>query len=292
MSETTDIAVPGVPSLWTQRIRTYAGTEPNTLWEIAQAILELRKLGVAEGITTFDLHSGLPNIDEPTLRRLVERSKETYPALAKQLESDRPTPIIGYKTKIYDTGSDAVCAFDNIKPYAPVSILVCPTKKNYFNYEHFTSEASEEEVGAFMKAANKVAQDAVKAFDDAISKKPEVAAKRDYYEHAFAHLDEMEAKGINAAELGRQYARDSEAYGFAVRDPYTGHSGYRIAFNGTPSTGMSEPHLHAHILAGRFLGGVTVPNPAAVYEDRTFKKLTSSLARELRDAPSAAANAR
>ncbi len=179
--------------------------------------------------------------------------------------------------KIYVTGYDGACAFDNAAPYAPVSILVCPTKKPYLNIEHFVMEEGAEAVGQFMQAAVKVAREAVLVFDMSLTN--EALAKRTYYE---SELEKFEAQAELDTEalaaLTRAYVRDSKTYSFALRDRHTGHSGYRIAFNnGTGATGMSQPHMHAQIVAGRYLGGIAVPDPIAVYPEWAFTKVAHSL---------------
>lgn len=269
---------------WQQRIDSFP-KGANALWEITVALQELEALG-SQHTNVRDLHSGLPDLDEQQLRTLAAAEADRYPMLAGMVAENR-APIIGYQQKVYDTGYKGAVAFDNAVPYAPISILVCPTGQRYMNFAHFASEASPETVGRFFQAAQKVACDAVRAFDARVGQHPDKAARRDAYERRFMEFSEAtakrpptEAETAEMGELARQYARDSKAFGFAVRDPRTGDSGFRLAMNnGTPAAGMSQPHLHAQIVGGRYLGGIANRDPAEWESKAAFEKLGRSLTR-------------
>ena len=58
--------------------------------------------------------------------------------------------------KVYE--DDRVLAFHDINPHAPTHILVIP-KGPYVSWDDFSSKASDEEIGAFVRAVGKIARD-------------------------------------------------------------------------------------------------------------------------------------
>ena len=60
-------------------------------------------------------------------------------------------------TKVYE--DDHVLAFNDINPLAPVHILVIP-KGRYVSWDDFSERGSDEEIGAFVRAAGRIARDA------------------------------------------------------------------------------------------------------------------------------------
>lgn len=58
--------------------------------------------------------------------------------------------------KVYE--DDHVLAFHDINPLAPVHILVIP-KGPYVSWDDFSEKASDAEIGAFVRAAGKIARD-------------------------------------------------------------------------------------------------------------------------------------
>ena len=58
--------------------------------------------------------------------------------------------------KVYE--DDHVLAFHDINPHAPTHILVIP-KGPYVSWDDFSSKASDEEIGAFVRAVGKIARD-------------------------------------------------------------------------------------------------------------------------------------
>ena len=94
--------------------------------------------------------------------------------------------------------TDLSLAFKDINPVAPVHVLVIP-KGPYVNYDHFVSNASNEEILDF----NNTVKEVIKKFD---------------------------------------------------LDPVRNGNGYRLIAN-TGLNGVQEvPHLHFHILGGRYMG--------------------------------------
>lgn len=273
---------PGFPKSWEERIASYPQGS-NALLEIVRALDELDLLG-SEHTATRHHRSGLPDLDPKDIEALLVQSSRTFPML-KMLSDNKRKPITDFRHSVYDTGYSGSRAFNNAVPYAPISILVCPTKP-YLNFEHFASTASAEEVGEFFKSVNKVALDAVREFDERVEKNPEKRERRDFYERAFATIRDGRARGKTLAdyphltELVMDYARESKEYGFAVRGLHSGHSGFRISINnGSPSAGMSQPHLHAQIIGGRYLGGIADQDPAKHVSRGAFSKLADSLTR-------------
>src|SRR5437763_8118448 len=59
--------------------------------------------------------------------------------------------------KVYE--DDHVLAFNDINPLSPTHILVIP-KGPYVSWDDFSAKASDEEIGAFVRAVGKVARDA------------------------------------------------------------------------------------------------------------------------------------
>ena len=59
--------------------------------------------------------------------------------------------------KVYE--DEHVLAFDDINPQTPTHVLVVP-KGEYASFDDFSSQASETEIAAFMRAAGKIARDA------------------------------------------------------------------------------------------------------------------------------------
>ena len=103
--------------------------------------------------------------------------------------------------KVYE--DEYVLAFDDIRPQAPVHILVVP-KGRYLSFDDFARDASDHEIAAFTRAIGRIAETA----------------------------------GVAA-------------------------TGYRLIFNHGPHSHQEVPHLHAHIIGGRALGGL-VPSTAGV----------------------------
>ena len=58
--------------------------------------------------------------------------------------------------KVYE--DDYVLAFHDINPLAPTHILVIP-KGAYVSWDDFSKKASDEEIGAFVRAVGKIARD-------------------------------------------------------------------------------------------------------------------------------------
>ena len=58
--------------------------------------------------------------------------------------------------KVYE--DDYVLAFHDINPLAPTHILVFP-KAPYVSWDDFSERASDEEIGAFVRAVGKIARD-------------------------------------------------------------------------------------------------------------------------------------
>ena len=58
--------------------------------------------------------------------------------------------------KVYE--DDYVLAFHDINPLAPTHILVIP-KDPYVSWDDFSERASDEEIGAFVRAVGKIARD-------------------------------------------------------------------------------------------------------------------------------------
>lgn len=101
-------------------------------------------------------------------------------------------------TKVYE--DDHVLAINDIRPQAPVHILVMP-KGKYVSFDDFTAKASDAEIVAFNRAIGQIARDA----------------------------------GVAG-------------------------TGYRLIFNHGPDSLQEVPHLHAHIIGGKRMGGL-VPQP-------------------------------
>lgn len=59
-------------------------------------------------------------------------------------------------TKVYE--DDHVLAFNDINPLSPTHILVIP-KGRYVSWDDFSAKASDEEIGAFVRAVGKIARD-------------------------------------------------------------------------------------------------------------------------------------
>jgi diadenosine tetraphosphate (Ap4A) HIT family hydrolase len=59
--------------------------------------------------------------------------------------------------KVYE--DEHVLAFNDINPLSPTHILVIP-KGPYVSWDDFSSKASDEEIGAFVRAVGKIARDA------------------------------------------------------------------------------------------------------------------------------------
>jgi len=107
---------------------------------------------------------------------------------ARILRGEIPT------NKVYE--NDHVLAINDIRPLAPIHILVMP-KGKYISFDDFSAKASDAEIVAFHRAI------------------AEIARKAGVVE-----------------------------------------TGYRLIFNHGPDSHQEVPHLHAHILAGRKLGGL------------------------------------
>ena len=60
-------------------------------------------------------------------------------------------------SKVYE--DDHVLAFNDINPLSPTHILVIP-KGDYVSWDDFSAKASDEEIGAFVRAVGKIARDA------------------------------------------------------------------------------------------------------------------------------------
>jgi diadenosine tetraphosphate (Ap4A) HIT family hydrolase len=60
-------------------------------------------------------------------------------------------------SKVYE--DDHVLAFNDINPLSPTHILVIP-KGAYVSWDDFSAKASDEEIGAFVRAVGKIARDA------------------------------------------------------------------------------------------------------------------------------------
>jgi diadenosine tetraphosphate (Ap4A) HIT family hydrolase len=60
-------------------------------------------------------------------------------------------------SKVYE--DDHVLAFNDINPLSPTHILVIP-KGPYVSWDDFSSKASNEEIGAFVRAVGKIAREA------------------------------------------------------------------------------------------------------------------------------------
>ena len=60
-------------------------------------------------------------------------------------------------SKVYE--DDHVLAFNDINPLSPTHILVIP-KGAYISWDDFSAKASDEEIGAFVRAVGKIARDA------------------------------------------------------------------------------------------------------------------------------------
>ena len=60
-------------------------------------------------------------------------------------------------SKVYE--DDHVLAFNDINPLSPTHILVIP-KGAYVSWDDFSSKASDEEIGAFVRAVGQIARDA------------------------------------------------------------------------------------------------------------------------------------
>jgi diadenosine tetraphosphate (Ap4A) HIT family hydrolase len=58
--------------------------------------------------------------------------------------------------KVYE--DDHVLAFNDINPLSPTHILVIP-KGRYVSWDDFSAEASDEEIGAFVRAVGKIARE-------------------------------------------------------------------------------------------------------------------------------------
>ena len=59
--------------------------------------------------------------------------------------------------KVYE--DDHVLAFNDINPLSPTHILVIP-KGPYVSWDDFSAKASDEEIGAFVRAVGQIARDA------------------------------------------------------------------------------------------------------------------------------------
>ena len=59
--------------------------------------------------------------------------------------------------KVYE--DDHVLAFNDINPLSPTHILVIP-KGPYVSWDDFSAKASDEEIGAFVKAVGRIAREA------------------------------------------------------------------------------------------------------------------------------------
>jgi diadenosine tetraphosphate (Ap4A) HIT family hydrolase len=60
-------------------------------------------------------------------------------------------------SKVYE--DEHVLAFNDINPLSPAHILVIP-KGPYVSWDDFSAKASDEEIGAFVRAVGKIARDA------------------------------------------------------------------------------------------------------------------------------------
>jgi histidine triad (HIT) family protein len=60
-------------------------------------------------------------------------------------------------SKVYE--DDHVLAFNDINPLSPTHILVIP-KGAYVSWDDFSAKASDEEIGAFVRAVGKIAREA------------------------------------------------------------------------------------------------------------------------------------
>jgi diadenosine tetraphosphate (Ap4A) HIT family hydrolase len=96
--------------------------------------------------------------------------------------------------KVYE--DEHVLAFHDIRPQAPVHILVLP-KGRYVSFDDFAETASDAEIAGFTRAVGRIAREA----------------------------------GVAA-------------------------TGYRLIFNHGPHSHQEVPHLHAHIMGGKPLGGL------------------------------------
>lgn len=99
-------------------------------------------------------------------------------------------------TKVHE--DDHILAFKDINPQAPTHVLVIP-KGRYVNFDHFAEEASEVEMGDFVRAVGRVA----------------------------ALTGHAESAGGN---------------------------GWRLLANAGPDAHQEVPHMHVHVVGGRFLG--------------------------------------
>ncbi len=248
-------------STWQQRLASYPEGS-NTLLDIVNAYHELELIG-KEQHRQVSPKTGLPNFTEAELEKIVGDLDESKSALKREWKRQNPT-IRHYQDRALNTGYDGARAFKGIVPYAPISLLVCPTKPCY-TFEQYIEETPSEQIGQFFKSVLHTARQATNEYDAKVAADPVLKAKRDYYENAFSEIRQglHAGKSVqdypNHKELINSYIKDSRELGFSVRDARTGRGGFRIAINTSPGEGMSQPHFHVHVLGGRYLGAPLAP---------------------------------
>ncbi|MEJ0010254.1 MAG: hypothetical protein WDN72_06950 [Alphaproteobacteria bacterium] len=265
---------------WQDRVASYPAPR-NVLWDIVGAYRELGLIGDAAG-RPKDPRTGLPGFSEAEMNEIVGHLGDK--SALRRMWQERNPAITDYQHYAHDTGYEGSRAVQNIRHYAPVSLLVCPTRR-YINFEHFVGEASPQEIGGFFKSVLHSAREEVLAHDAAVAANPPLADMRRQYEDQFAQMRQW-VEGGNRLEdfpgaraITQMYIEDSARFGFACRDPRTGHSGFRVFMNNSPEVaGMSQPHFHVQVAGGRFLGHAYSQDPAQEYSPKEIDAAARSIA--------------
>lgn len=265
------------PRTWQERFASFApGT--NALWDIVTALEEIDLFGRGK---QKPIHSrtGLPEFSEHELEQFIA-TLDNKSALKRMWREKNPSVHRCYESVI-KTNYEGARAFKNSNPVAPISLLVCPTRPA-FTFEHYIEETPAQEIGEFFKSVLHTARTATDEADAAIAANPLLKAKRDFYEKTFDDIRNgiKQVTPDELTALAADYIRESNEYQFAIRDPRTGRSGFRIGINNAAAVaGMSQPHFHVQILGGRYLGGLASRDPLLNESHAAKVKLGQSLTR-------------
>jgi len=265
------------PCSWAERFSSFA-PGANVLWDIMSALDALDVFGARQHKPRH-ARSGLPCFTEAELEKFIATCDDKS-ALKRMWREKNPSVRHCYQS-VYDTGYAGSRAFDNAVPAAPISLLVCPTRPA-FTFEHYIEETPAQEIGEFFKSVLHTARIATDEADARISNDSTLSARRDFYEKTFDAIrnGERQVTPEQLTQLASDYMRESHELEFAIRDPRTGRSGFRIGINnGTGVAGMSQAHFHVQILGGRYLGAMASRNPLVTETPWEKEKLGTSLTR-------------